>query len=151
MGGDGTGIDKLTDPANTSPNEGDSASFTCNVTAMAGALAPMFAWGWQFSASTGAPSWADTGVADASLSLSPVTTSMAGLYRCTVTATGFINDARSSVTYTSGSAELMVTMTSPPPPPMLPPATVSVPALEPAALALLALLLAGGASMRRVQ
>ena len=140
-GGPGAGIDSFISPPSQSVAEGGSASFAC-VTAMADAPAPSFAATWEFSANTAPPSWsAVPGATGVILTRSPAAAGMAGLYRCAVTLTGLAGDPASSITYASGPVRLTVTPAA---------GAAAIPALEPAMLALLALLLGGaGARTRR--
>jgi len=135
-GTDGAGIDALTGPVSVSATAGGTASLTCAVTAASG-VAPAFAWAWQFSAAT-PPAWSAVGGAANALNLSPVAASDAGQYRCEVTASALANDAASSIVYASGPVRLTVLSAT----------AAAVPTLNEWALALLALLLAGGAALR---
>ena len=138
----GAGIASLTNSTDASVALGGSASFTCDVTPMATAAAPTFMWNWQSLGGT-PPVWSDMGETTTTLNLSPVDASMVGEYRCvaSVAAGDLPNDAASSIVY--ASAPMSLTLLGGGGGGGGGANTVSVPALQPLVLVLLALLLAG--------
>ncbi|MDR2990773.1 MAG: immunoglobulin domain-containing protein [Burkholderiaceae bacterium] len=161
LGNNGAGVRSFNgpSPASLTVPVGGTASFTCGETLMTGPASTLTST-WQYSRTNpaGAALWLPSlsswpplepldppGITEVSsdsttLTLAVVKAEMEGYYRCAVMYSGLMNDPNSSILYLSQTAaELNIDRAGATP----------IPALNPAALALLGLALAGLAGLGR--
>jgi hypothetical protein len=135
-GKDGAGDTSFTNPTNQMAPSGNPATLTCGVTLQ---RAPNVSYGWSLSTDGGATYTAVSGATTSSLNVTADPAHNNDLYVCGILSKAGDMETNGEVLYLSPPAQVTVGLPGG--------ATAAVPTLNPAALALLALVLTAGAGL----